>query len=282
MKLRSISLSNVRRFAGNSACLDGFGDGLNIVAAANEAGKSTFFDALQALFFVPARSGGAEVRALRPYAGGAPEVAAEVELGGARYQIAKRWLTRAFAQVAELPSGRVITRDDEAERWIRDRIAGDGPAELLWVRQGMLALEPEGRTPSEKAEQDRLLSIRRDLLSSVASELAAITGGRRMDAIAAHLRGGARRYRDRHRQAEGWRALAERGGRGRRSARRARPAAGPVRRARRSPGRARRGSGGAGRRRRPRRRPGMGHGFGSGRARRRGRRGPLQQARGRP
>ena len=49
----------------------------------------------------------------------------------------------------------------------------------------MLALEPEGRTPSEKAEQDRLMTIRRDLLSSVASELEAITGGRRMDAIAA-------------------------------------------------------------------------------------------------
>ncbi len=185
MKLRSISLTNVRRFAGTTACLDGLGDGLNLVAAPNEAGKSTFFEALQALLFVPARSGGAEARGLRPYAGGAPEVAAEVELGGIRYRIAKRWLSRPSARVTELPSGRVLAQDDEAEAWIAGRVAGDGPAELLWVRQGMLALEPDGRNPSEKAEQDRLAKIRRDLLSSVASELAAITGGQRLDAIAA-------------------------------------------------------------------------------------------------
>jgi hypothetical protein len=185
MKLRSISLTNVRRFAGSTVCLDGLGDGLNLVAAPNEAGKSTFFEALQALLFVPARSGGAEARGLRPYAGGAPEVAAEVELGGARFRIAKRWLQRPFARVTELPSGRVLAQDDEAEGWIADRIAGDGPAELLWVRQGMLALEPEGRDQAEKAERERLTKIRRDLLSSVARELDAVTGGRRLDAIAA-------------------------------------------------------------------------------------------------
>ena len=185
MKLRAISLTNVRRFAGATACLDGLGDGLNLVCAPNEAGKSTFFEALQALIFVAARSGGAEARGLRPYVGGAPEVAAEVELDGARYRIAKRWLSRPFARVTELPSGRVLAQDDEAERWIAARIAGSGPAELLWVRQGMLALEPEGRNPSEKTEQERLQKIRRDLLSSVASELDAITGGQRLDAIAA-------------------------------------------------------------------------------------------------
>ena len=184
MKLRSITLTNVRRFAGTTVSLDGLGDGLNLVCAPNEAGKSTIFEALEALLFVPSRSGGAEARSLRPYAGGAPEVAAEVDLGGARYRTAKRWLSRPFARVTELPSGCVLAQDDEAEAWIAARIAGGGPAELLWVRQGMLALEPEGRNPSEKAEQDRLMKIRRDLLSSVASEIEVITGGQRLDAIA--------------------------------------------------------------------------------------------------
>jgi hypothetical protein len=183
MKLRSIQLTNVRRFAATTVCLDGLGDGLNLFAAPNEAGKSTVFEALQALLFVPHRSGGAEARGLRPYSGGAPEVAADIEIRGARYRIAKRWLARPFARVTELPTGRVLALDDEAEAWIADQIAGSS-AELLWVPQGMLALEPEGRNPSEKAEQDRLIRIRRDLLSSVASELDAITGGRRMDAIA--------------------------------------------------------------------------------------------------
>ena len=185
MKLRSITLTNVRRFAGTTVTLDGLGDGLNLVCAPNEAGKSTFFEALQALVFTAHRSAGAEVRALRPYAGGAPEVAAEVEVGGTGYRVTKRWLQRPFARVAERASGRIIAQDDEAERWIAARIAGDGPAELLWVRQGTLALEPEGRTPAEKAEQERLGRIRRDLLSSVARELDAVTGGRRLDAIAA-------------------------------------------------------------------------------------------------
>ena len=58
MKLRSITLTNVRRFTGASACLDGLGDGLNLVCAPNEAGKSTFFEALQALLFVPSRPEG--------------------------------------------------------------------------------------------------------------------------------------------------------------------------------------------------------------------------------
>ena len=185
MKLRSISLTNVRRFAGTTACLDGLGDGLNLVAAPNEAGKSTFFEALEALLFLAARSGGAEARALQPYAGGAPEVAAEVELDGARFRIAKRWLSRPFARVTELPSGRVLAQDDEAEAGSPRASPPGGPAELLWVRQGMLALEPEGRAPADKAEQERRARIRRDLLSSVASEIDAVTGGRRLDAIAA-------------------------------------------------------------------------------------------------
>ena len=128
MKLRSITLTDVRRFAGTTARLDGLGDGLSVVAAPNEAGKSTFFEALQALFTAAARSSAAEVRALRPYAGGAPQVAAEVEIDGRRYEIAKRWLSRPFARVTELATGRLVAQDDEAERWIRDRTAGDGPA----------------------------------------------------------------------------------------------------------------------------------------------------------
>jgi DNA repair exonuclease SbcCD ATPase subunit len=185
MKLRSVHLTNVRRFAGTTVALDGLGDGLTLVCAPNEAGKSTLFEALQALVFVPHRSAGAEARALRPHSGGAPEAAAEIEQGGRRYRIAKRWLSRPSARVTELPSGRVLAQDDEAEAWIAERIAADGPAELLWVRQGMLALEPDGRGTTDKAEQERLTRIRRDLLSSVATELDAVTGGRRLDTIAA-------------------------------------------------------------------------------------------------
>jgi chromosome segregation ATPase len=51
MKLRAIRLTNLRRFAGQTAAIEGLGDGLSVIAAPNESGKSTVFDALQALFF---------------------------------------------------------------------------------------------------------------------------------------------------------------------------------------------------------------------------------------
>jgi hypothetical protein len=180
MKLLSISLTNVRRFAGMTVRLDGLGDGLNLVSAPNEAGKSTLFEALQALLFLQHRSGAAEARGLRPYSGGAPEVAAEVEVGGVRYRIEKRWLSRASARVVEAGTECLVAQDDEAEDWIARNLVGDRQAELLWVRQGMLDLEPEG-----KAEQERLTKIRRDLLSSVAAQVDAVTGGRRLDALVA-------------------------------------------------------------------------------------------------
>ncbi len=78
MRLLSITLNNVRRFT-DPVQVNGIAHGLNILCEPNEAGKSTIFDAVQALFFVPHRSQTKEVKALRPHAGGAPEVSVEIE-----------------------------------------------------------------------------------------------------------------------------------------------------------------------------------------------------------
>lgn len=179
MKLRAIELTNVRRFAGRRASLSGIGDGITVLSEPNEFGKSTFFDALHAAFFERHTSRNAQVKALQPHAGGAPEVAVEVDLPQGRFRIAKRWISRPQAQVTDA-SGRLIAQADEAEAWI-DRLLGGGlagPSGLLWVRQGMTGLEPEDRR-----DRDRDLSARRDLLSSVAGEIDMMTGGRRMDAV---------------------------------------------------------------------------------------------------
>ena len=100
MKLRSISLQNVRRFTGEVR-IDGIGDGLNVLCEPNEHGKSTLFDAVQALFFKPHGSRDREVLALRPHAGGAPKVTIELETPEGRFTVSKRWLTRAEASVAQ-------------------------------------------------------------------------------------------------------------------------------------------------------------------------------------
>lgn len=185
MRLRAIALTNIRRFGGQTARVGDIGDGITVLSAPNETGKSTVFDALQAVFFEKHRSRAAPVKALVPHAGGAPEVAVEVELPRGRFRLAKRWISKPMAEVTEIASGRVIARDDEAEAWIAALIEGgiEGPSGLLWVRQGLLGLEPE----ADRAERARLHEARRSLMSSVAGEIDAVTGGRRMDAIAARV-----------------------------------------------------------------------------------------------
>ncbi|RJE79204.1 ATP-binding protein [Paracoccus sp. JM45] len=187
MKIRAIELTNIRRFAGQTARIDGIVDGITVLSEPNEFGKSTFFDAMHALFFERHRGTKSAVKALQPHSGGAPEVAMEIDLPQGRFRIEKRWLSRATARI--LQNGRLVAQDDEAEAWI-DNIIGNGlagPSGLLWVRQGLLGMEPEGSAASDKNERERTLNARRDLLSSVAGEIDMMTGGRRLDAVAAQV-----------------------------------------------------------------------------------------------
>ena len=179
MRLRAIELTNVRRFAGKRARLSGIGDGITVLSEPNEFGKSTFFDAIHAVFFERHGSRNAAIKALQPHSGGAPEVAVEVDLPEGRFRIAKRWMSKPQAQIHDA-TGRLIRQADEAEAWIDGLMGGglSGPSGLLWVRQGLMGLEPDDRR-----ERERDLSARRDLLSSVAGEIDMMTGGRRMDAV---------------------------------------------------------------------------------------------------
>jgi hypothetical protein len=184
MKLRAIELTNIRRYAGRSARLSDIGDGITVLCEANEFGKSTFFDALHAVFFERYGSRNAVIKALQPHAGGAPEVAVEVDLPEGRFRISKRWLQRPQAQVLD-SSRRLVAQADEAEAWI-DRIMNgglQGPTGLLWVRQGLMGMESEGSSTDERRDRERGLAARRDLLSSVAGEIDMMTGGRRMDLV---------------------------------------------------------------------------------------------------
>jgi len=180
MKLRALYLTNVRKFTGKRASITGIGDGITVVSEANEFGKSTFFDAIHALFFEKYSSSAKVVKSLQPYAGGAVEVAADVETDQGIFRVEKRFLSRKAAKITRLSDEVTLAQDDEAERWISTLMgaASEGPAGLLWVRQGAIGLEPG--SPKEKTQ---LTETRRDLLSSVAGEIDAMTGGRRMDRV---------------------------------------------------------------------------------------------------
>ncbi|OSP54367.1 AAA family ATPase [Pseudoruegeria sp. SK021] len=180
MKLLALHLTNVRKFTGKRASITGIGDGLTVVSEANEFGKSTFFDAIHALFFEKYSATAKTVKSLQPYAGGAVEVAAEVETDQGVFRVEKRFLSRKGAKIIRQSDAAIVAQDDEAERWIKEVLGqdGTGPAGLLWVRQGLVGLEPDAA-----AEKALLIDTRRDLLSSVAGEIDAMTGGRRMDRV---------------------------------------------------------------------------------------------------
>lgn len=189
MKLLSIDLADIRRFT-TPVRIAGLGPGLNVLSAPNESGKSTLFDALQALFFQPHRSRGKEIMALKPHAGGAPTVAVEIDLPEGRHRIEKRWLSKPTATIHR--NGTLIAQADEAEAFLTRLLQSDtdgGPAGLLWVRQGLTRLE--GDTPRER---ETAKEARRSLLTSVAGEVEALTGGRRMDRAIARTREDLARY----------------------------------------------------------------------------------------
>ena len=185
MKLRAIRLENVRRFV-EPVEISGIGDGLNVLTARNERGKSTFFDALHAAFFKGRTSWDAEIRSLVPHAGGVPSVVVEIELPDGVYRIEKRWKRRGGG--ARILSGdRLLKQADDAEAWIAETLKSPkdgGPAGLLWVRQGHSGLD--GGQDQQRA--------RRDLLTSIAGEVKLMTGGRRMESALAMCQRELERY----------------------------------------------------------------------------------------
>lgn len=182
MKITALRLFNVKRFAGRGVAIEGIGDGVNVLCAVNEFGKSTSFEALHALFFQPHSSTAGDVRGLRPYSGGNPLVQADIETAAGRYRITKQFYGGRSAKVVDRANDRIVAQADEAENFIAELVRGGtaGPAGLLWVRQGITGLEKRN-----KSEEEGETKVRTSLLQSVQGEVEAVTGGRRMAEIMA-------------------------------------------------------------------------------------------------
>ncbi|QIB33601.1 AAA family ATPase [Ancylobacter pratisalsi] len=178
MKIAALRLYNVKRFARRGVAIEGIGDGVNVLCAANEHGKSTSFDALHALFFQSHMGLPRDVRRLQPYSGGNPLVEADILVPEGRFRLTKQFIGGRRATVTDLGTGRLVAQADEAERFIAGLIRGGtaGPAGLLWVRQGNTGLEKRKEDEDER-------QVRESLLTSVQGEVEAITGGRRMSQI---------------------------------------------------------------------------------------------------
>src|ERR1039458_8486677 len=77
MKIRSIHLTNFRKFVGTVG-VDGITDGVNLLVGQNEVGKSTLLEAINGVIFEKAKSQTERVRSFRHFVNGTvPEVRSE-------------------------------------------------------------------------------------------------------------------------------------------------------------------------------------------------------------
>jgi AAA domain len=188
MLITSLSVEGIGRFA-DAARVDGFGAGVNVLAAGNEVGKSTLFKAIRTCLFCRHDSKTQEIRDL---GSDDSQLPATVELafehGSKRYVIKKSFLRSPSAILTE--DGREIARFAEADKAIWD-ILGIGPGSgrsidegafgLLWVGQGSSFTAPVPGTGASSM-----------LNAAIESEVGALVGGERarraIDAINAELR----------------------------------------------------------------------------------------------
>jgi len=188
MLITSLSVEGIGRFA-SAARVDGFGSGVNVLAAGNEVGKSTLFKAIRTCLFCRHDSKTQEIRDL-----GADDsqLPATVELAfehdGKRYVIKKSFLRSPSAVLTE--DGREIARLAEADKAVWDilgispgsgRSIDEGAFGLLWVGQGSSFTAPVPGTAASSL-----------LNAAIESEVGALVGGERarraIDDINAELR----------------------------------------------------------------------------------------------
>ena len=188
MLITSLSVEGIGRFA-RAARVDGFGSGVNVLAAGNEVGKSTLFKAIRTCLFCRHDSKTQEIRDLgSDYSQLPATVELAFEHDGTPYVIKKSFLRSPSAFLTE--DGREIARFADADKAVWDilgispgsgRSIDEGAFGLLWVGQGSSFTAP---VPGNGASS--LLN------AAIESEVGALVGGERarraIDEINAELR----------------------------------------------------------------------------------------------
>jgi energy-coupling factor transporter ATP-binding protein EcfA2 len=150
MKIRSIQLTNFRKFVG-TVRVDGITDGVNLLVGRNELGKSTLLEAINGVIFEKAKSQTEHVRSFRHFVNGTvPEVELAFDLEGTRWTILKRFAGQSGKAVLT-SSDRRRFEDEAAELELQrllqfaSRRGGGEPGiwGTLWVRQGHSFGDPE-------------------------------------------------------------------------------------------------------------------------------------------
>jgi hypothetical protein len=188
MFIKSISVEGIGRFV-TTARVEGFSNGVNVLAAGNEAGKSTLFRAIRTCLFCRHDSKGQEIRDLCSDDSQLPgTIEITFEQDGRTYTIKKCFMRSPSAVLLE--NGREIARSKQADDTVwqllgispgSGRTLDEGAFGLLWVGQGASFGAPEPGPSASSA-----------LNAAIESEVGALIGGERarqtVDEIATELR----------------------------------------------------------------------------------------------
>ena len=143
MKIRSIELTNFRKFVG-TVRVENIGDNVNVLVGRNELGKSTLLEAINGVIFEKAKSAAAHVKAFRHFVNGTvPEVKLAFDIDGKSWIIHKRFAGQAGKATLTCSDHRLF-EDDAAEAELQRLLGfagGRGGGEpgiwgTLWVQQG--------------------------------------------------------------------------------------------------------------------------------------------------
>lgn len=168
MRLKAIELDQVGTFSA-PVRLDAIAPGLNVLAGANELGKSTLLRGLTALFTEQHRTTRQALRDLRPYGGGAPRMACTFELDGRLWHLEKRYLAAHQASLEQLDGPEHYIGAD-AENRLAELLGQDsgraGALPLLWVGQDTGTTLPEV-APGVRHALGQTLAAEADVTSGV-------------------------------------------------------------------------------------------------------------------
>jgi len=202
MIVESIQLRHVGPFRG-AVGVGPLARGLNVLAAYNEAGKSTLVKALVRALFDRHTCRSEEIALLRPIGTNlSPSVCVEFRLGGERYRIEKTFLDAPRSQLSQFDGGtwQPVAEGDAADSRLAELLRSGQPGrgatkpehwglfQYLWARQGEPASWPSWDNDAGENVRSRLVKIELDpfietlktSLDSTYSEVFTDTGRPRM------------------------------------------------------------------------------------------------------
>jgi DNA repair exonuclease SbcCD ATPase subunit len=183
MLIQALGVEGIGRFAG-AAQVEGFGPGVNVLAAGNEVGKSTLFRSIRTCLFSRHDSKAQDVKDLATEDSQLPAtIALTFGHDGHTYVIRKSFLRSPGATLTR--DGREIARSKQADEAIWDllgiepgsgRSLDDGAFGLLWVGQGASFTAPAPGTGATSL-----------LNAAIESEVGALVGGERARQMLAEI-----------------------------------------------------------------------------------------------